>query len=93
MLRPQELGLVASLGLAQVLVQTEPRVALLSTGDEVVEPGDARKPGQIYDANRFSLRGLVEAAGGQVSTSASCPISARCCERACSRPRPRRTSC
>jgi molybdopterin molybdotransferase len=62
-LRPQDLGLLASLGLAEVAVRTRPRVALLSTGDEVVEPGRARRPGQIYDANRFSLAGLVEAAG------------------------------
>lgn len=62
-LRPQELGLLASLGLATVTVHRRPRVALLSTGDEVVEPGHPRKPGQIYDANRFSLRGLVEALG------------------------------
>jgi len=62
-LRPQELGLLASLGLAEVPVHHRPRVALLSTGDEVVEPGRARRPGQIYDANRFALNGLVEAAG------------------------------
>lgn len=66
-LRPQELGLIASLGLPQVLVRQKPRVAILSTGDEVAEPGRPRKPGQIYDSNRFSLRGLVEAAGGAVT--------------------------
>ena len=43
-----------------------PRVALLSTGDEVVEPGTPRKPGQIYDANRFTLRGSIEQCGGEV---------------------------
>ena len=63
-LRPQELGLIASLGLPQVLVRQKVRVAILSTGDEVAEPGEPRKPGQIYDSNRFSLRGLVEEAGG-----------------------------
>lgn len=63
-LRPQELGLIASLGLPQVLVRQRVRVAILSTGDEVAEPGEPRKPGQIYDSNRFSLRGLVEEAGG-----------------------------
>jgi molybdopterin molybdotransferase len=62
-LRPQELGLLASLGQGDAWVHARPRVALLSTGDEVVEPGLPRKPGQIYDANRFSLHGLVEAAG------------------------------
>ena len=63
-LRPQELGVIASLGLPQVLVRQKVRVAILSTGDEVAEPGEPRKPGQIYDSNRFSLRGLVEQAGG-----------------------------
>ncbi len=65
-LRPQELGLLASLGHRQVLVHQRPRVALLSTGDEVAEPGTPRRPGQIYDANRFTLRGLVEQCGGLV---------------------------
>jgi molybdopterin molybdotransferase len=65
-LRPQELGLLASLGRVQVLVHRRPRVALLSTGDEVVEPGQPRRPGQIYDANRFTLRASVERAGGEV---------------------------
>src|SRR5207247_8161417 len=66
-LRPQELGVAASLGLPQILVRQRPRVAVFSTGDEVTEPGDERKPGQIYDSNRFALRGLAEAAGAQVT--------------------------
>src|SRR5262244_456398 len=65
-LRPQELGLITSLGQWQVLVHRRPRVALLSTGDEVVEPGTPRKAGQIYDANRFTLRGSIEQCGGDV---------------------------
>jgi molybdopterin molybdotransferase len=64
-LRPQELGVAASLGLPLLAVHQKPRVAILSTGDEVAEPGEVRKPGQIFDSNRFSLRGLVEAAGGR----------------------------
>jgi molybdopterin molybdotransferase len=43
-----------------------PRVALLSTGDEVAEPGTVRKPGQIYDSNRFTLRGSIARCGGDV---------------------------
>jgi molybdopterin molybdotransferase len=66
-LRPQELGLLASLGLSEAWVHARPRVALLSTGDEVVEPGLPRKPGQIYDANRFSLAGLVAASGAHAT--------------------------
>ena len=65
-LRPQELGLITSLGQWQVLVHRRPRVALLSTGDEVVEPGTPRKAGQIYDANRFALRASIEQCGGDV---------------------------
>ena len=65
-LRPQEIGLITSLGLWQLEVHRRPRVALLSTGDEVAEPGTPRRPGQIYDANRFTLRGSVEQCGGEV---------------------------
>jgi molybdopterin molybdotransferase len=65
-LRPQEIGLIASLGFVQVLVHTRPRVALLSTGDEVAEPGTVRKPGQIYDSNRFTLRGSITRCGAEV---------------------------
>jgi molybdopterin molybdotransferase len=71
--RPQEMGVIASLGLPQLLVRQRPRVSILSTGDEVTEPGDARKPGQIYDSNRFTLRGLVEAAGGVVEDHGIAP--------------------
>jgi molybdopterin molybdotransferase len=65
-LRPQEVGVIASLGQRQVLVSQRPRVALLSTGDEVAEPGRPRAAGQIYDSNRFTLHGLVSQAGGDV---------------------------
>ncbi|HET7340981.1 MAG TPA: gephyrin-like molybdotransferase Glp, partial [Methylomirabilota bacterium] len=66
LLRPQEIGLITSLGIWQVEAHRRPRVALLSTGDEVAEPGTPRRPGQIYDANRFALRGSVEQCGGEV---------------------------
>jgi molybdopterin molybdotransferase len=65
-LRPQEIGLVTSLGIWQLGVYRRPRVALLSTGDEVVEPGTPRRSGQIYDSNRFTLRGSIELAGAEV---------------------------
>jgi molybdopterin molybdotransferase len=65
-LRPQEIGLITSLGIWQVSVHRRPRVALLSTGDEVAEPGTPRRPGQIYDANRFALRGSIEQCGAEV---------------------------
>jgi molybdopterin molybdotransferase len=65
-LRPQEIGLMTSLGAWQLMVRRRPRVALMSTGDEVAEPGTPRRPGQIYDANRFALRGSIEQCGGEV---------------------------
>lgn len=57
---------MTSLGAWQVMVRRRPRVALMSTGDEVAEPGTPRRPGQIYDANRFALRGSIEQCGGEV---------------------------
>jgi molybdopterin molybdotransferase len=65
-LRPQEIGLVTSLGAWQLSLRRKPRVAVMSTGDEVAEPGTPRRAGQIYDANRFTLRGSIEQCGGEV---------------------------
>lgn len=59
-----EVGLLATLGIVQVQVHPRPRVAILSTGDELVEPGEALGPGQIRDSNRVMLQAAVQAAGG-----------------------------
>ncbi|HUE75270.1 MAG TPA: gephyrin-like molybdotransferase Glp [Chloroflexota bacterium] len=64
-LRPADIGVIASLGRADVLVHRRPRVAILSTGDEVIEPGRALEPGQIYDANGYALAAQVKSAGGE----------------------------
>jgi molybdopterin molybdotransferase len=58
-IRPQEMGILASLGLTHVRVNSRPRVAVISTGNEVVEAGEARGPAQIFDSNRYSLIGLL----------------------------------
>jgi molybdenum cofactor synthesis domain-containing protein len=59
-----EIGLLAMTGRAEVLVHPAPRVGVMSTGNELVEPGSPLKPGQIRDANRFSLMSAVSEAGG-----------------------------
>lgn len=63
-LRPQDVGLVASLGLAQVPVVRQPRVRILVTGNEVKAPGTPKGQYQIYDANSYMLRGLITRDGG-----------------------------
>jgi molybdopterin molybdotransferase len=58
-LRPQELGLLASIGTGVVPVSRRLKVATFFTGDELVEPGAALAPGQIYNSNRYTLKGLL----------------------------------
>ena len=66
-LRPQEIGLAASLGFAALRVHRRLRVALFSTGDELRDPGSALPPGAIYDANRYALLALLEGLGAVVT--------------------------
>jgi molybdopterin molybdotransferase len=62
-LTPQALGLAATVGAAHLTVARRPRVALFSTGDELVMPGEPLKPGAIYNSNRYTLRALIQALG------------------------------
>jgi molybdopterin molybdotransferase len=62
-LRPAEIGLLASVGVAKPLVVARPRVAVLSTGDEVVDVVEPPGPGKIRDANRYSVGAAIWAAG------------------------------
>ncbi|MCB0164932.1 MAG: molybdopterin molybdotransferase MoeA, partial [Anaerolineae bacterium] len=64
-LGPAELGLLGTVGRSEVIVYRRPRVAVMSTGDEIVEPHELPAPGQIRDANRFTLIGAVRQAGGE----------------------------
>ncbi|NBT55765.1 MAG: molybdopterin molybdenumtransferase MoeA [Betaproteobacteria bacterium] len=70
-LTPASLGLAASIGLDRLQVARRPRVALFSTGDELVMPGEVApeqmKPGSIYNSNRFFLRALLHRLGCDVS--------------------------
>jgi len=65
LLGPAELGLLATVGQTQVQVYRRPVVAVMSTGDEIVAPDNALKPGQIRDANRYTMMSLVRQAGAE----------------------------
>ncbi|MDO8933023.1 MAG: molybdopterin molybdotransferase MoeA, partial [Rhodocyclaceae bacterium] len=65
-LRPAELGIIASLGLAEVAVRRRVRVALFSTGDELCSVGTPLFPGAVYDSNRYTLWGMLTRLGCDV---------------------------
>jgi molybdopterin molybdotransferase len=72
-LTPSRLGVCAMVGQRDVLVHRAPRVAILSTGDELVEIGDSPGPYQIRESNRTSVGQLVQSAGGEVVHTAIVP--------------------
>lgn len=67
------LGHLAGQGVTQVSVRRRPRVALLSTGDEIIDPGTPLKPGQLYNSNRPMLKRLLENFGAEVVSTISVP--------------------
>jgi molybdopterin molybdotransferase len=66
-LNPSRIGAVAALGVPDVEVYAQPRVAILSTGNEVVDPGQPLEPGHIYDINKFTLSSVLREHG-------ACPV-------------------
>ncbi len=65
-LRPQDMGLIASVGVAEVNVMRQLKVAIFFTGDEIVEPGNSLQQGQIYNSNQYILTGLLQTVGCEV---------------------------
>jgi len=72
-LGPAEIGLAANMGINPVSVSRRPRVSVLSTGDELVEPGQLLGPGQIRDSNRFSLCAALQADGCEITFAGQAP--------------------
>ncbi len=64
--RPQEMGVVASVGIGAIEVCRQPRVAIVSSGNELRRPGETLGPGQIYNSNRYTLLGLLERLGCEI---------------------------
>jgi putative molybdopterin biosynthesis protein len=64
LLTSREIGALAAVGCAEITVWRRPRVAIISTGDEVIAPGTAMRPGAVYDSNAAILAAAVEEAGG-----------------------------
>jgi molybdopterin molybdotransferase len=62
-LNPSRIGALAALGVADVEVYAKPTVAILSTGNEIIDPGQDLQPGQIYDINKFTLSTIIEEHG------------------------------
>ena len=63
-LNPSRIGALAALGVSEVEVFAKPTVAILSTGNEIADPGHELKPGQIYDINKFTLSTIIAEHGG-----------------------------
>ncbi len=82
LLNPSRIGALAALGLVSVDVFARPRVAILSTGNEVVDPGEALRPGHIYDINKFTLSAIIREHGGEPVPMPTAPDDLPALERA-----------
>ena len=72
-LNPSRIGTLAAIGALEIEVYARPSVAILSTGNEVVEPGQPLGPGQIYDINRYTLSAIVTSHGGMAVVMPTAP--------------------
>ena len=72
-LNAARLGALAAIGALEVDVYDKPQVAIISTGNEIVGPGQPLAPGQIYDINRFTLSTIINAHGGDVAAATTVP--------------------
>ena len=84
-------GLLASLGVGELAVRRRPRVAILSTGDELRPPGAPLAAGQIHDANGIALAAAVTEAGGEPSPWSACRTTRWRSSSSCAMARPRQT--
>lgn len=75
-LKAQHLGMAASVGYLDLPVVRRPRVALFSTGNEIIMPGEFLRPGQVYNANRYQLRALLDNLGCIVTDYGNVPDEA-----------------
>lgn len=73
LLTPSRVGSIAALGIGVIEVYAKPRVAILSTGNEIIAPGTPLGPGQIYDINRFTLGSVIREHGGVAVTLPTAP--------------------
>lgn len=64
LLRPQDIAAAAGVGIKELTVYEKPSVAIISTGDEIIPPGEPLKPGQVRDINSYNLAGLIMESGG-----------------------------
>ena len=92
-LAAQDVALAAAVGLTRLKVRRRVRVALFSTGDEIVEPGTPRPDAALYDANRYLLGGMLERLGAQTTDLGILKTTRTCCPRRSPRPRRITTWC